>query len=378
VTWKNDPNLRGQAETLRAEAQGQIAIKRGDQYHMEKIDWLWPGWIARGKFHVIGGQKGAGKSTIIFNLLAQITSGCGKWPDETPVLLQGDVQIWSGEDDIADTILPRFAVAGGDLSRVYFIDGIIVDGVKRGFDPATDMPALVAAAQQMPNLAAILIDPVVSATPGDSFKNAETRRGLQPLVDLAGERNIAVIGITHFTKGSQGRDPIERITGSLAYGALPRVVWAAAKGDTEDAPRRFVRIASNIGPTGDGFEYLLFQQPVPDRDFTAQHILWGGPLKGSPLELLEPNEEKQKKEAAGDLLDSLLVNGPIAVTKIKEAATANNVSWATVQRAKADAKPVIHAAQAGTLRDLDLLPENSKASGWYWYREQPRRNGYDQ
>src|SRR5262249_11164138 len=140
-------------------------------------------------------------------------------------------------------------------------------------------------------------DPIVSATAGDSFKNAETRRGLQPLVDIAVERNIAILGITHFTKGSQGRDPIERITGSLAYGALPRVVWGAAKGDTEDSPRRLVRIASNIGLTGGGFEYLLMQQPVPFHDFSAQHILWGNKLEGSPLDLLEPSQEKQKKEA---------------------------------------------------------------------------------
>ena len=80
---------------------------------------------------------------------------------------------------------------------------------------------------------------------GDSHKNAETRRGLQPFVDMLSQRNIAGFGITHFTKGTQGRDPIERVTGSLAYGALARIAYAAAKSEDEDGPRRFVRIGSN-------------------------------------------------------------------------------------------------------------------------------------
>src|SRR4029077_12742515 len=110
----------------------------------------------------------------------------------------------------------------------------------------TDMAALLVAIRNLPDLVAVLIDPVVSASPGDSHKNAETRRGLQPLIDLAVERNLAALGITHFTKGTAGKDPIERITGSLAYGAIPRVVWGAAKGESEEGPRKLVRIASNI------------------------------------------------------------------------------------------------------------------------------------
>jgi putative DNA primase/helicase len=328
-----------------------LEIKRGDEYQMETISWLWPGWLARGKLHILGGQKGTGKSTIAFDLLAQITCG-GKWPDGTAAPL-GDVLIWSAEDDIKDTILPRLAVAGADLARVYFIGRITSnDGVERAFDPGTDMPILLNKTRELPDLRAILIDPIVSAMPGDSHKNSETRRGLQPLVDIAVERDLALIGITHFTKGTQGRDPIERITGSLAFGAIPRVVMAAAKGDSEDGPRRLVRIGSNIGQSGGGFEYLLRQDLVPDHDFTAQRVVWGKRLEGTPLQLLENSQEKSKKMQAIELLDSLLVNGPVPVTDIKEAATANGISWPTIERAKAVAK--------------NIVAEKVGRGGWQW------------
>ena len=79
----------------------------------------------------------------------------------------------------------------------------------------------------------IIVDPIVSAVSGDSHKNGETRRALQPLVDLASDVNAALIGITHFSKGTSGRDPLERITGSIAFGALARVVMVAAKEASE-------------------------------------------------------------------------------------------------------------------------------------------------
>jgi len=379
----DNPELLAEAEALRQQhrgaearagrqefkdaATGQIKLKRGKDYPMQKIEWLWPGWLATGKLHLLGGGKGAGKSTIAFDLLAQITCG-GKWPDGTTAPL-GDVLIWSGEDDIKDTILPRFAVAGGDHGRVCFIDSIIVDGQKRSFDPASDMPALLVTVETLPELKAILIDPIVSAAAGDSHKNAETRRGLQPLVDLAVERNIALLGITHFTKGTQGKDPIERITGSLAYGAIPRVVWAAAKGDNEDGPRKLVRIASNIGNTGGGFEYLLRQDLVLDHDFTAQRIVWGNRLDGTPLDLLENPQDKGKKMQAIELLDQLLVNGPVRVEDIRAAATANGVTWRTMERAKDEAKDIL-AEQAGKLRRDGLIPDDgTPLRGWYWRKK---------
>lgn len=105
------PNGRagGGADTIR--------IKTGKDFAMQKIDWLWPGWLAAGKLHLLAGMKATGKSTIAFDLAAAVSAG-GQWPDGSPAPL-GDVLIWSGEDGIEDTILPRFAVAGGHLGRVY-------------------------------------------------------------------------------------------------------------------------------------------------------------------------------------------------------------------------------------------------------------------
>ena len=50
-----------------------------------------------------------------------------------------------------------------------------------------------------------------------------------------------------------------------------------------------------------------------------------------------------------ELLDRLLVNGPVPVADVKDAATANGMSWPTIERAKNKAKNIV-AVQAGELR----------------------------
>jgi hypothetical protein len=328
---------------------GAVLIRKATEESLEKIEWLWRGWLASGKFHILAGSKGTGKSTLLYDLAARLTAG-PSWPDGTPVATRRDAMIWSGEDGIRDTILPRFVIAGGDRNRLYFPTHTFVDGEKRPFDPSTDIEALVAAAARYPELGMVMIDPVVLVLPSrsDSHKNSETRRGLQPLVDFAEARGIAVVGVTHFTKGTQDRDPIERVTGSLAFGALPRCVWGTSA-DDDGVQRRLVRISSNIGPSGGGIEYTLLQEPLPDLDFSAQHVVWGAQLKGSARELLDAKKRSAQAEAAAFLLDFLRSGGKPA-KEVKAASDAHCHNWATVRLAQ---------------KKLGIKPWKNGVA-WYW------------
>ena len=145
----------------------------------EPVRWLWPEWLAAGKLHLIGGAPTAGKTTLALALAATVTSG-GRWPDGTRCTERGSVLIWSGEDGIADTLRPRLEAMGADLARVYFVGCVRTTG---GGDRSTRQPIcaeLAAAAAAIADLRMLIVDPVVSAVAGDSHKNAEVRRGLQP------------------------------------------------------------------------------------------------------------------------------------------------------------------------------------------------------
>jgi hypothetical protein len=309
----------------------RVILRRGCDVEPVAVDWLWDGWIAAGKLHLIGGAPGTGKTTIATAIAATVTTG-GRWPDGSRAEA-GDVVIWSGEDDNADTINPRLRAAGADMRRVHVVGGVVEEGKAYPFDPARDMDALRDALRQLPGVRLIVIDPVVSAVAGDSHKNAEVRRGLQPLVDMAGEIRCALLGVTHFSKGTGGRDPVERITGSLAFAALARLVMVTAKQDADgDRPERRVimRAKSNIGPDGGGFVYDLQQVPLDGYpDVSASLALWGEAIEGSARELLAEAEAveggRSATDEAMDWLRDTLAGGPMPAGEVQKLARQSGV-----------------------------------------------------
>lgn len=318
----------------------RVILLRGSDVEPLPVDWLWPGWIAAGKLHLIGGAPGTGKTTLAAGLAAIVTRG-GQWPDGSRARI-GSVVIWSGEDDNADTLIPRLCAAGADMDRVHIVDQVIERKTAYPFDPARDMDTLRDALWGISDVRVIVVDPVVAAVSGDSHKNAEVRRGLQPLVDLARRRGCAVLGITHFSKGTTGRDPLERITGSLAFGALARIVLVAAKQDADgDRPARRVllRAKSNNGPDGGGFAYDLRQEPLPDYpDIEASRAVWGEAIDGTAREVLAVAEaHDDERTATGEAIGWLretLAQGPIPAAEVMKLARLSGLSDKALRTAR--------------------------------------------
>ena len=329
--------IRAKLDTT-LELQPKAILVSAADIKSEPISWLWPGWLAGGKLHVLAGPAGTGKTTIAINLAATVTTG-GIWPDGSRCHRPGKVLIWSAEDGVADTLIPRLTAAGADLSEILFVKATHeADGDSRSFDPATDIPLLVAACDKLADVRLLIVDPIVSAVAGDSHKNAEVRRGLQPLADFAERLGAAVLGITHFTKGTKGREPLERVTGSLAFGALARIVLGATKG--EDDQRLLVRVKSNIGPDGGGFNYAL-EYPDLGGGVIGSRVVWGAAVDGHARTLLADTEmdsaeddARSERADAADWLREVLADGPVSAKEIRRQADDAGHAWATVRRAK--------------------------------------------
>jgi putative DNA primase/helicase len=319
--------------------QSHVILTRGDTMSVKPIRWTWDGYLARSKLQVLAGAIGTGKSTIAIDFAAVVTAG-GRWPDGTKCD-PGDVLVWSDEDDPEDTLLPRFLAAGGDPRRIHFVTGTVDRDGKRHFDPATDITGLIAAARDTTDLGLVLVDPVVTVVAGDSHKNTEVRRALRPLVGLASDLDAAVLGVSHHTKGTAGRDPVERITGSLAFGALPRVTMGAARDGSDPERRIFCRTKSNIGPDTGGWEYRLALTDVPGAEGVRVVVArWGEHLEGSAKELLASAEatgdpeERGKLDDASDWLRELLKDGPVDSKQVRSDAKQAGIAQPTVERAK--------------------------------------------
>jgi putative DNA primase/helicase len=314
----------------------RVILTRGTDLNPEPVAWLWPYWLALRKMHILAGAPGQGKTTLALAMAATVTIG-GRWPDGTQCAA-ANILMWSGEDDPADTLLPRLLAAGADRDRCYFVHGARRDGEVVPFDPARDLAKLHDAINEIGGIALLIVDPVVSAVTGDGNKNNDVRRALQPLVDLAAACDCAVIGITHFSKGGQGGDPSQRVVGSVAFAAVARVVLVAAKvkGDEEGKDVRILaRSKSNIGPDDGGFQYSLEQcEPLPG--IQASRIAWGKAVDGTARELLtDPDADDDATGAPSDVADMLRAelsadtwtNSNDATKALKEAGFTKKQIW---------------------------------------------------
>jgi RecA-family ATPase len=324
---------RNTVATSASPADPGVELLRASDITPEPIQWVWPNYLARGKLHVMAGAPSTGKTALATAMAANVSART-PFPDGNIVEIPGDVVIWSGEDGIEDTLVPRLIAAGADLKRIHLVNGIVDgDGRRRAFDPSRDLPRLADALARCDNVSLVVIDSLVSVTTRDSHKNAETRKDLAPVQELAISCHAPVLGIMHFSKGTQGRDPLERVNGSLAFGALPRLVFCTVK--REDGKRIFIRAKSNIGPEGDGFLYSCDAFTLPG-NITTMHTRWLEPVVGTPRELLdraEALEVSERKNQARDFLHDKLSCGPLPKDEVEACATNVGIAPRTLQRA---------------------------------------------
>jgi putative DNA primase/helicase len=284
----------------------------------------------------------------------------GNWPDGSSAG-EGKVVIWSGEDGHADTIVPRLAMAGANRSNVELVTDISAEGKRRPFDPAIHTEILAEKLALIGSVRLLILDPVVSAVAGNGNANNDVRRGLQPLVDLANKTGCAVLGITHFSKGTAGSNPLERVTGSLAFGAVARVVLVTGdyKKQEEDqiAKRVLCRAKSNIGPDEGGF---LFEITEVERDdsqsISATSIKWSNWVQGKAIQLLRPVDQATNVGSAlieaKDFLEEALSRGPVSRQVIEKEGNDQGIKWITIRRA---------CELLGIQKNKDGMQ-----GGWFW------------
>src|SRR5262245_37745262 len=92
-------------------------IATGAEVQPEPLEWLWRGYLPRGKLVLLDGDPGMAKSLLAIDLIARLSRG-SPMPDGTPLPKAFTSAVLSAEDGRADTIRPRAEAAGTDLSRL--------------------------------------------------------------------------------------------------------------------------------------------------------------------------------------------------------------------------------------------------------------------
>ena len=170
---------------------------------------------------------------------------------------------------------------------------------------------------------------------------------MQSLVRFAEAVNCAVLCLTHVSKGASRKSPLERVTGALAYGAVPRVVLIAAKinGNMDDGLERGVVVnakVTNAGMNG-GLEYRIepVELPIDGTLISTTRIEWSPELlEGSADEILKAATSEDEGKAgravglAMEFLQNKLAGGPMLCVDVKAQASEAGISPRTLVRAR--------------------------------------------
>ncbi len=92
------------------------------------VRWLWYPFIAIGKITLLQGDPGDGKSTMMMNLIAELSTG-GKTPDGCKIGVPQKVIYQCSEDGVSDTIKPRLERCGADCRKIAFINEEFYNGL---------------------------------------------------------------------------------------------------------------------------------------------------------------------------------------------------------------------------------------------------------
>jgi len=302
-----------------------------------KVHWVWPKRIPVGFLTLFVGDAGRGKSLGSINVAATVSRG-GSFPDGSPAPL-GDTIFLSAEDDAAQTIRPRLDIAGADVNRVHRVKSVkvtLADGSSGAsmFNLDRDLEKLRETIAKNSAVKVLVIDPL-SAYLGsriDAHKDADVRRVLSPLSELAAQHSLAIIGIMHLRKSDS--TALLRVSGSIGFAAAARVVWGFGKNPIDDGPC-MVPIKNNLAPLGDAISYSIQSAGEIPR------IVWGSNVKVSADEVLSGelrDRRTSRRNDAEEWLRELLADGPMPQSQIEDRAEKAGFSWATIRRAKGRAK----------------------------------------
>jgi AAA domain/Bifunctional DNA primase/polymerase, N-terminal len=291
----------------------------------QAVEWLWPNRIALGKLSLIVGQPGFGKTFLAVDMAARVSTGSA-FPDGS-MPASGEAAILTCEDGASDTLRPRLDAAGADVSRVHHIDGIrSCDGKPHFVSLASHLPIVEQWLLAHPEVRLLVIDPISAFMgDGDSHKNADVRAVLGPLAELAERHRLAVLGITHLSKGQA--KAINRIIGSIAFVAAARAAWLI--GEDPDMPERrlFLPVKNNLGKAG-GLAYRLAGEDQ------ATCIEWDTEPVLISADDIDDDGERTPLEEAREWLEAQLAESPVPSASVLKRAKADGIAERTLRRAK--------------------------------------------
>jgi hypothetical protein len=325
------PHPNGSAPPPQPPAEKEVASVQLSKVQKKPIEWLWPYYIPLGKLSVLDGDPGLGKSTIMLDLAARVSTS-GIMPNDRDGV-SGSVVILSAEDDAEDTIVPRAEYAGADLGKLHIVDEV-------GGEPPVfplHIPFIEAFLKKV-DARLLLIDPLTAFLGADTRSDQEIRKVLHPIKKMAGRRRCTVFYLRHLNK-SAGTKALYRGGGSIAIIGQARSGLIVGKDPDNENVFVLAHNKWNLSGRQKSLRYVLTPntEGICKVDWQGECDLTSDDLVQPPMSEEDKDEaqvERTKAEEAEVWLRDVLSSQPLPAAEVKRAASEQGITARTLERAK--------------------------------------------
>lgn len=310
---------------------------------IEPLHWMWRGYILFGKLTMLDGDGGLGKSTLTLDLAARLSRGL-PMPDGSKHEPAGTLLLMA-EDGAGDTIKPRLANAGADMTRIALLQTYTDPEDNMEVMPTIpDDIAILETAIETVGARLIIIDPIMSylGEGVNEYRDKEVRRALVPLIAMAERTGVALVCLRHVTKMANGNAK-HRGNGSVAFTNMARSGLLVAPDPDDQTRMVLAQSKTNLGPAVSSLTYRLI-----GCENEAARVQWEGVSQHTANSLSaqgQNDEERSELKDAEDFLRDLLDDGPTLVTAVKKHAREAGIAEATLRRAKSTLRVESHKAR---------------------------------
>lgn len=209
---------------LRDNREKPVPVMKMSEVEETVVQWLWYPFIPFGKVTLIQGNPGKGKTWIAMAIAAYCTNG-KELPNALPIE-PFNVLYQTAEDGIADTIKPRLAKCGADMTRVRFINED-----EKQLSMTDDR---IEKAIRQNNVRLMIMDPIQAYLGANVDMNRanEIRPLFRHLSTIAERTGCAIVLIGHLNKSS-GSQSDYRSLGSIDIAAAVRSILFVEKVEKE-------------------------------------------------------------------------------------------------------------------------------------------------
>lgn len=303
----------------------------------EKVRWWSKGRLSFGKLHIMEGNGGVGKSTLLMEWAARATTGEAP-PDGEPGEPMG-VGILTQEDAASDTIRPRIEAAGGNLNKIWLLDEIPVEDPD---DPDASITfslpthcKMLEEAIEINNIRLVIVDPFIDFLEDDLSENSnkDVRKALGPLARVAERTGAIVIAVRHLNK-SASTNVLTRGGGSVGILNKARIGLLVEEDPRDPAIICVARNKGNLGKKPATLQFRLVDVP----ELEVARIEWLGVSDLSAEDLLAGKvigvDQMAEWDEATEWLQDYLGGGEKELQHMQRDAAAMKISKESLRKAQ--------------------------------------------